>query len=118
MTGTTVLITVEGEDDALALQEWLDQDDDFRGRARLHKQTAGEGTMGSALDTVSLVVTSGGLTAVTTALIAYLKTRGMTVKITAKVGDKTATIEGDRVRRKGLRELNDTAAALAKQLGE
>jgi hypothetical protein len=42
----------------------------------------------------------------------------MKVKITATVGDRTATIEGDRVQRKGLRELNDTAAALAKQLGE
>jgi membrane-associated two-gene conflict system component 1 (EACC1) len=113
VTATTVLITVEGEDDALALRDWLNED--FA--ARLHERPT-EGTMGSALDTVALVVTSGGLTALTTSLVAYLRTRGMKVKITATVGDRTATIEGDRVHKKGLRELNDTAVALAKQLGE
>ena len=112
MTGTTVVITVEGEDDALGLQEWLNED--FR--ARLRRRPA-EGEMGSALDTVELV-TSGTLTAVTTSLVAYLRTRGMKVKITAKVGEKTATVEGERVHKKDMQELRDTATALAKQLGE
>lgn len=72
--------------------------------------------MGPALDTVSVLVTSG-LTAVTTALVAYLKTRGMKVQITVKVGDKSTTLDSDRVRKANLRELEGMAAAMTKQLG-
>lgn len=118
VTSSTVLITVDGEDDALALREWLNAEDEFRGRARLHGGPSDEGAMGSALDTVSLVVTSGGLTAMTTALVAYLRTRGMKVKITATVGERSATIEAERLHRAALRDLNDAAVAMAKQLGE
>ncbi|WP_410588468.1 effector-associated constant component EACC1 [Amycolatopsis sp. lyj-23] len=115
MTGTTVLITVEGEDDALGLLDWLEQD--FPGNARLDNQSAGKGTMGPALDTVSLVITSG-FTAMTTALVAYLRTRGMKVDITVKAGDKTVSLKGERIHRTAVKDLNDTAIALAKQLGE
>jgi hypothetical protein len=114
VTGTTVLITVEGEDDALGLQRWLEED--FPGHVRLHNRAGGVGTMGPALDTVSLVVTSG-FTGMTTALVAYLKTRGMKVDITVKAGDKTVVLKGERVHKSAMKDLNNTAAALAKQLG-
>ncbi|SFW90462.1 effector-associated constant component EACC1 [Amycolatopsis australiensis] len=115
MTGTKFLITVEGEDDALGLLRWLEED--FPGKARLEGHSAGEGTMGSALDTVSLVLTSG-FTAMTTSLVAYLKTRGMKVDITVKAGGKTVSLKGERVHRTAVKELENTAVALAKQLGE
>ena len=113
VTETTVLITVEGEDDALGLLRWLDED--FPGRARLHDQAAGEGRMGGALDTVELLMTSG-LTALTTALVAYIKTRGAKIDLTVKVGDKSVTIKGEHVGKGTVKELNDTAAALAERL--
>ncbi|WP_228447576.1 effector-associated constant component EACC1 [Streptomyces paludis] len=139
---TTALITVAGEDDAVALREWLNAEDEFRGRARLHSgpagaptgepagapmgeptgmlvgAPAGEGTMGPAFDTVSLLVTSGGLTAMTTVLVTYLRNRGSKVRITATVGDRSATIEGERLRRADVRELNEVAVDMARQLGE
>ncbi|MEV7552189.1 hypothetical protein AB0N89_21475 [Amycolatopsis sp. NPDC089917] len=118
MTGSTVLITVEGEDDALALRAWLNAEDDLRGRVTMHRQPMPEHAMGQVLDTVSVVLTSGGIGAVTTSLVAYLRTRGMKVKITAKVGDRTATIEGERLSKAALHELNEAATAMAKQLGE
>ncbi len=118
MTGTTVLITVEGEDDALALRAWLNAEDELRGRVTMHDQPPPEGSMGPVLDTVSVVLTSGGIGAVTTSLVAYLRTRGMKVKITAKVGDRSATIEAERVSKAALPELKDTATAMARELGE
>ncbi|WP_133854177.1 effector-associated constant component EACC1 [Labedaea rhizosphaerae] len=114
MTETTVLITVEGEDDALGLLRWLDED--FPGRVRLHDQAAGEGAMGPALDTVSLLITSG-FTATTTALVAYLKTRGADVDLTVKAGDKSVTIKGKHLHGAGVEELTETAAELAERLG-
>lgn len=113
------MITVTGEDDALALLEWLNSDDDVRGRAVLHRQVGGGGTMGSvALDTVSLLLSGGGLAALATSVVAYLQTRGRQVKITATVGDRSATIEGDRLNRRDLAELQAAALDMAKQLGE
>lgn len=109
------MITVEGEDDALGLLHWLEED--FRGRVRLNDHSAGDGTMGPALDTLTLVLTSG-FTAMTTSLVAYLKTRGMKVDITVKVGDKTVSLKGERVHRTAAKDLKDTAVALAEQLGE
>ncbi|MDS0140297.1 MULTISPECIES: effector-associated constant component EACC1 [unclassified Amycolatopsis] len=115
MTRTTVLIKVEGEDDALGLLRWLEED--FPGKVRLDDHSAAEGTMGPALDTVSLVATSG-FTALTTALVAYLRTRGMKVDITVKAGDKTVSLKGERIHRTAVKDLNDAAVTLAKQLGE
>lgn len=109
------MITVEGEDDALGLVHWLEED--FPGKVRLDNHSASTGTMGPALDTVSLVVTSG-FTGMTTALVAYLRTRGMKVDITVKAGDKTVSLKGERIHRTAVKDLNDTAVALAKQLGE
>jgi hypothetical protein len=109
------LITIEGEDDALGLLRWLEED--FRGKVRLADHSAGEGMMGPALDTVALVLTSG-FTAMTTSLVAYLKTRGMKVDITVTAGDKTVSLKGERITRTAVKDLNDTAVALAKQLGE
>ncbi|MGW3993476.1 effector-associated constant component EACC1 [Amycolatopsis sp. NPDC004772] len=115
MTGRTVSITVEGEDDALGLLHWLEED--FPGKARLDNRSAGKGTMGPALDTVTLVLTSG-FTAMTTSLVAYLRTRGMKVDITVKAGDKTVSLKGERVHRTAMKDLKDAAVALAEQLGE
>jgi Effector Associated Constant Component 1 len=75
--GVDVVVRVEGPgaaDELRSLRTWLIDDDDFRGRVRLHEADPAQETLGGIVNELTIAVGSLGA-ALATVLVTWLKTR-------------------------------------------
>jgi Effector Associated Constant Component 1 len=102
--GVDVAVRVEGPgaaDELRSLRMWLIDDDDFRGRVRLHEAGPARGTLsGGIVSELTIVVGSLG-TALATVLVTWLKTRVGRVKLRVTRPDG-AVVELDAEQVRGL----------------
>ncbi|MFG3532301.1 hypothetical protein ACGF8B_37070 [Streptomyces sp. NPDC047917] len=72
----------------VALRDWLDSEDDLRGRVRLQRQPPLPGHMGSAMELLTVALGSGGILAVLIqSVCTWATSRGTDVKITISAED-------------------------------
>jgi hypothetical protein len=79
------------------LRDWLHTDDDFRGSADLAIAAPGIGEMGTASETVNVVIGSGGVAALASALSVWLRTRTSDVKVRIRSGDREIAVDATNV---------------------
>ncbi|MFD8421711.1 hypothetical protein [Streptomyces sp. NPDC059466] len=96
-------ITVADDPDTLqSLYDWLQLEDELRGRLHLAPSSAGTGgEMGGLLDVITIAMGSGGAGAVLSgSLSTWLANRHSDVKVTVKgAGDRTVEVDA-RLRQK------------------
>jgi hypothetical protein len=98
----------QGRDDALrSLLAWLRDVDELRGRVKGVESPPVTGTLGPVLDGLAVVVGPGGVaTALTTAVVAWLRSRRSDVTLKVTGLDGTAVeLSAKRVRLQGDQEL-------------
>ncbi|SFY49741.1 effector-associated constant component EACC1 [Streptomyces sp. F-1] len=86
-----VKVAVDGgraADELRSLREWLVADPSLRGRVRLEAAPPAPGTLGSALETLSVALGPGGVaTALASVLITWIRRRSGGVTLTVRRGD-------------------------------
>ncbi|MEU4392762.1 hypothetical protein [Kribbella sp. NPDC023855] len=118
---TVTLRIVEGGglDQLLSLLKDLRQDDQVGARAELQQGVPRQGELGAVLDSITVVAGSGGaLTAVVGAVAVWLRTKGAKVSVSVTKGDRSVRIDGERVSRHDLHDLQKLTVALLRQLDE
>jgi hypothetical protein len=94
VTFPTVSVSLDGRDEELRqLARWLRDEDELRGRVSLVEPPIGPGQMGSVLDTVQVVLTSGTAGTFVTSLFAWLGHRRVVGRVKLKVRNGDRTIE-------------------------
>lgn len=74
--------------DIYSLSDWLQRDDEFRGRVRTLPRQPGPSEMGAAVEILSVALGSGGAGAVLAgALAAWLQTRRARISVEVVVGE-------------------------------
>jgi hypothetical protein len=92
VTSGTISVGIEGSDDELRqLANWLRDEDDLRGRVRLVDRAPQPGHMGSALDTIEVLATSGTATALVTSVFGWLRHRRSAERVTLRVREAELT---------------------------
>ncbi|MEV0792627.1 hypothetical protein [Kribbella sp. NPDC050459] len=82
------------DDDLVALQDWLNNEDELRGRVGIASGTIGETELGSLPDLLTVAFSAGGAgTVLASSLIAWLKTRQTSAKITVEAGGRSVTLD-------------------------
>nr|WP_237550760.1 hypothetical protein [Streptomyces sp. SID8354] len=76
---------VEAEARLQSLQEWLTSDDRLRGRVEWLRRPPQRGHMGAALDTLTVVLGTGGVAALITPLCTWLTSRRPDVSLTVEL---------------------------------
>lgn len=85
-------------DDLVALSEWLNGEEELRGRVRTVFGTIGETDLGSAVELLSVALGAGGAGSVlTSALVTWLKTRRTSAKITVEAEGRSVTLDIETV---------------------
>jgi Effector Associated Constant Component 1 len=86
-------------DDLRELRSWLVGEDEFRGRVTEHQSPPPPGAMGPVLDALTVALGPGGaLTALTGAVIVWLRNRRGKVVVKVTSGENTIELDADRVR--------------------
>ncbi|MFY1691869.1 effector-associated constant component EACC1 [Plantactinospora sp. WMMB782] len=119
-TPADLLVTVDGGlEEVLSLQRWLSEQDDFAGRARLLRSDPGPGQMGTVLDTITIAAGGGGaLTALLGTMSVWMRHRGAKITATVKKGNRSVTIDADRVRSADIAALREMVAEFSRTLDE
>ncbi|MBB5801341.1 hypothetical protein F4560_001109 [Saccharothrix ecbatanensis] len=117
--GLRVTINDGGVEELLSLQRWLGEQDDFAGLTSLQRTEPSPGQMGSVLDTIIVAAGSGGaVTALIGTLSVWMRNRGAKITATVKKGDRSVTIDADRVRPAELAQLREMVAEFSRTLDE
>ncbi|AVT29392.1 hypothetical protein C6361_07690 [Plantactinospora sp. BC1] len=113
-------VTVDGSlDEVLSLQRWLGEQDDFAGRTRLLRPDPGPGQMGAVLDTITIAAGGGGaVTALLGTMSVWMRHRGAKITATVKKGNRSVTINADRVRAADIAQLREMVAEFSRTLDE
>ena len=84
-----------GTDEELAaLSEWLQGEDELRGRVRLVRRPIGETELGSVVELLSVALGTGGAgTVLVSSLKIWLVTRMTTAKITVESAGRSVTLD-------------------------
>jgi len=94
-----LISVVDADDELRSLLDWLRQEDDLRGRVHLTPVVAQPGHMGGISDSLSVALGSGGaLTVLATSISVWLKHRRSDLTVEITVGERTAKIDGKRVK--------------------
>ncbi|MEV0251861.1 hypothetical protein AB0H76_35100 [Nocardia sp. NPDC050712] len=91
-----VLVAVDGRDrdHLVALNEWLNAEDQLRGRIRPVSQPIQENELGTVADALTVALATGGAGSVlASSLITWLKTRQTSAKVTVKSGRRSVTLD-------------------------
>jgi hypothetical protein len=87
----------EGTESIHHLQRWLSDEPELRTRAISRPPTAGE--MGTAMDTLAVILAPGGAAVVlVSALLSWLRSRTSNVRLEVRHGDRKLSLTADRVR--------------------
>lgn len=86
---------IDGTDgDLAALGEWLQSEDELRGRIRAVYGTIGETELGPVVELLTVALGAGGAgTALASSLKTWLLTRKTSAKITVKSGGRSVTLD-------------------------
>lgn len=80
--------------DLNALHDWLNSEDEFRGRVGLAEGVIGESELGSLSEVLTVAFSAGGAGSVlAVSLITWLKTRQTTAKITVESEGRSVTFD-------------------------
>ncbi|WP_327640833.1 hypothetical protein OHB24_21295 [Kribbella sp. NBC_00482] len=89
-------IRVAGGNDAdlIALHDWLNTEDELRGRVGIAEGVIGESELGSLPELLTVAFSAGGAgTVLASSLITWLKTRQTTAKITVESDGRSVTFD-------------------------
>jgi hypothetical protein len=109
--------SADADRDGRALWDWLNSEDELRGRVSQRTRPIAEGEMGGALDVLAVAVgSSGALTALVRSLATWLTHRGQDAKVKLTMTERKVEIEFDVARARdpesllrAVRELMDDA---------
>lgn len=94
--GMNVQIRIAGgtDEELAALSEWLQGEDELRGRVRLVRRPIGETELGSVVELLSVALGTGGAgTVLVSSLKIWLVTRMTTAKITVESAGRSVTLD-------------------------
>jgi membrane-associated two-gene conflict system component 1 (EACC1) len=97
----SLIVWTDGSpDDVRSLREWLSDEDELRGRVRLVEQAPRPGELGSVVDSLAIVLGSGGAgTVLAQALVAWLRSRTSDLTVSLRGSDGAAlTVDAKRIR--------------------
>lgn len=119
-TTVTLRIVENGSlDQLLSLLRDLREDDQVGARAELQRGLPREGDLGGVLDSITVIAGSGGaLTALLGAVAVWVRNKGAKVSVSVTKGDRSIRIDGERVKRQDLQDLQKLTVALLRQLDE
>jgi len=82
-----------------ALREWLNNEDELRGRCRLVRAPIGSNELGSIPELLTVALSAGGAgTVLASSLITWLQTRKTTAKITVEADGRSVSLDIETVR--------------------
>lgn len=89
-------IRVEGgsSDEVAALGEWLQDENELRGRIRAVRSAIGETELGPVIELLTVALGAGGAgTVLASSLKTWLQTRRTTAKISVEAGGRSVTMD-------------------------
>ena len=95
-----VRISIEGDDgdELRALNTWLSDEQELRGRVKLKQAPPRASDLGAIADSVVVAFGAGGAgTVLASSLITWLKTRRTTARLTVRTSDRTVELELETV---------------------
>lgn len=97
--GARIRITDGSSDDLIALHDWLRNEDELRGRVGIEAAPIGDTELGAGPDLLTVAFGAGGAgTVLASSLIAWLKSRRTSAKITVESGGRSVTLEVETTR--------------------
>lgn len=89
-----ISMTHGSADQMAALGQWLNQEDELRGRVHTARAPIGETELGSVTELLTVALSSGGAgTVLATSLKTWLLTRKTTAKITVRCAGRTVSVD-------------------------
>jgi hypothetical protein len=112
-------IWVGDGDEARSLREWLVGEDELRGRVRLRETAPPPGALGSLTELIVVTLAQGGgITALTTVLVTWLRQRRGDLTVRVRHKDTEIEVVGTKVRGLDAAGLRQEADRLARLIGE
>lgn len=94
MTDAQIRLVGEADGDLAALGEWLQGEDELRGRIHTSRADIGETDLGGVVELLTVALGAGGAgTVLASSLKTWLQTRMTTAKIIVKSGKRSVTLD-------------------------
>lgn len=116
----TVAITgADAADELRSLYEWLSAEEELRGRVRLVQSPPPSGALGSIPHTLAVALAPGGVAALASVAIAWMRQRrGEVVCKLTRTDGASVEVSAQRVRGTDMAEVRELVAELARTLDE